>query len=76
MVKTLFFRFMSAVKDKRRLRVALLLVALGVMLVAFSAAATTNDDARTGTATLEEYKKDLYEMRSVHFKARRKRSLR
>ena len=58
LAESFVLRCKNALKDKKKLRTALLLCALGVLLIAFSAATATGD--RGGDeVTLEEYKKDL-----------------
>ena len=58
MVESFFSRFKSALKNKKRLRTAILLCALGIMLIAFSAATSSGGES-AGGETLEEYKKTL-----------------
>lgn len=58
MVKSLTARFKSALGNKRKLRTALLLLALGIMLIAFSVA-SSSDSKDTGSVTLEKYKESL-----------------
>ena len=60
MVESFLARFKGKFKEKKRLYTAILLIALGLMLVAFSAVSSSENEG-SGGAGLAEYKAELEE---------------